>query len=108
MFMIQNFAISISFHFIYIGIFSNMFVVKVIKTLDIHGKKMNRQRNTAIIFGTNVKVNSWIWVTAWKRLIISPTSMLTKSAGPETRRIVLNTSAESSLTISTVIGNSLQ
>jgi len=85
------------------GIFSIRLVVKVVSTRAIQGKNIKRQTNTARIFGTNVRVNSCICVTAWNRPMESPTTRLTKRVGPDAKIMVLNTSAESYFITSMVI-----
>ena len=44
---------------------------------------------TEITLGTKVKVCSWICVTAWKRLMMNPTSRPTPTLGMETKRTVI-------------------
>ena len=56
-------------------------------TIDekIHGPNTTIDPKIAMIFGTNVRVCSWIEVVAWNIEMIRPTIIPTKSMGAESR-----------------------
>src|SRR6185312_895784 len=51
---------------------------------SIHGPSTTITIATAAIFGTRLRLCSWIWVTAWKTLTITPTTSAVSSSGPAT------------------------
>src|SRR5690606_2155318 len=48
--------------------------------------------STATILGTNARVCSWIWVTAWSRLTTTPTTRAASRMGPAAKRMVCTAS----------------
>jgi len=50
---------------------------------DIQGNIRESISRTAITLGTKVKVCSWIWVTAWNKLMVNPTKSPTPTIGIE-------------------------
>src|SRR6185437_11750120 len=51
---------------------------------SIHGPSTTITIATAAIFGTRLRLCSWIWVTAWKTLTITLTTSAVSSSGPAT------------------------
>ena len=55
-------------------------LVKSVSLLSIQEPKRRSETNVTMILGTKVMVISWIWVTAWKTLMTSPTARLTEGS----------------------------
>ncbi len=67
---------------------------------NIHGPKIKIATNTAIIFGMNASVCSWIDVVAWKILTIKPTIKPSPSIGADTNITIISASCAICITIS--------
>ena len=70
-------------HLAILGIVLHRVVVKSIMIEIIQGEVRATISRTEMTLGTKVKVCSWIWVTAWKRLTIKPTKRPTHTDGSE-------------------------
>lgn len=75
-------------------------VTNSIINLNIHGPKIKIATNTAMIFGMNASVCSWIDVVAWKMLTIKPTISPSPSIGADTNITIISASCANCITIS--------
>ena len=65
-----------------------MFEVKLIINWNSQGKNKISDKNTAKIFGINVRVNSWMEVTAWNIETANPVTKPNPSIGAESIKVV--------------------
>ena len=70
---------------------------------NIHGPKINIATNTAMIFGMNANVCSWIEVVAWKMLTIKPTIKPSPNIGADTNITIISASCANCMTNSDAI-----
>src|SRR6185369_5741427 len=67
-----------------VGIACSVRCTNSTRVVSIHGPAIASTATAATIFGTNDKVDSWIWVAAWKMLTTRPTPSTVRRMGAET------------------------
>ena len=85
------------------GRLANIPVTNSTISLNIHGPKISIATNTAMIFGMNASVCSWIDVVAWNMLTIKPTISPKPNIGADTNITIISASCANCMTNSELI-----